>query len=110
MIARVRLERLRDSSPVYSAGWRMFFGWWSDPFDEEPGKITTAAASRMLNFKSDERQLIVADDGSGGWDQYRRRGGFGRPRVGPLFGAGDTWAAGPRHRRQRTANRRLVDG
>jgi hypothetical protein len=67
IVARVRLERLRDSNPLYSGLWRLLFGWWSDPFDETPGRVTVPAWSRMQNFKADQRQLVVADDGSGGW-------------------------------------------
>ncbi len=67
MVARVRLDRLRDSNPMYSGLWRLAFGWWSDPFDETPGQATLPAWSRMQNFKADQRQLVVADDGSGGW-------------------------------------------
>jgi hypothetical protein len=67
IVARVRLERLRDSNPLYSGIWRLAFGWWSDPFDEAPGRATLPALARMHNAKSDQRQLVVADDGSGGW-------------------------------------------
>jgi hypothetical protein len=67
IVARVRLDRLRDSNPLYSGLWRLAFGWWSDPFDETPGRVTLPALARMLNAKSDQRQLVVADDGSGGW-------------------------------------------
>jgi PLD-like domain len=67
IVARVRLDRLRDSNPLYSGLWRLTFGWWSDPFDEIPGQVTLPAWSRMQNFKADQRQLVVADDGSGGW-------------------------------------------
>jgi len=67
IVARVRLERLRDSNPLYSGLWRLMFSWWSDPFDETPGRITLPAWARMQNFKADQRQLVVADDGSGGW-------------------------------------------
>ncbi len=67
IVARVRLERLRDSNPLYSGLWRLIFSWWSDPFDETPGQVTLPAWSRMQNFKADQRQLVVADDGSGGW-------------------------------------------
>jgi hypothetical protein len=67
IVARVRLDRLRDSNPLYSGLWRLTFGWWSDPFDEAPGQVTLPAWSRMQNFKADQRQLVVADDGSGGW-------------------------------------------
>jgi hypothetical protein len=67
MVARVRLERLRDSNPLYSGLWRLLLGWWSEPFDEAPGRATLATWSRMCNAKADQRQLVVADDGSGGW-------------------------------------------
>jgi PLD-like domain len=68
IVARVRLDRLRDSNPLYSGLWRLVFGWWSDPFDETPGQVSLPAWSRMQNFKADQRQLVVADDGSGGWN------------------------------------------
>jgi hypothetical protein len=67
ILARVRLDRLRDSNPLYSGIWRLMFGWWSDPFDEPAGRVTLLTWSRMRNFKADQRQLVVADDGSGGW-------------------------------------------
>lgn len=67
IVARVDLDRLRDSNPLYSAAWRLLLGWWSDPFDEAPGQITVRTWSRMQNFKADQRQLLVADDGYGGW-------------------------------------------
>ncbi len=67
IVVRIRLDRLRDSNPLYSALWRLVFGWWSDPFDETSGEVSLPAWSRMQNFKSDRRQLVVADDGSGGW-------------------------------------------
>jgi len=59
---------LRDSNPLYSGLWRLAFGWWSDPFDETPGRATLPALARSRNSKSDQRQLVVADDGSGGWN------------------------------------------
>ena len=67
VVVRVRLERLRDSNPLYSALWRLLLGWWSDPFDEAPGQVTLQSWARMRNTKADQRQLLVADDGSGGW-------------------------------------------
>ena len=67
IVVRVRLDRLRDSIPLYSGLWRLVFGWWSDPFDEVPGRASASAWARMFNFKSDTRQLMVADDGAGGW-------------------------------------------
>jgi hypothetical protein len=67
IVARVRLDRLRDSNPLYSGLWRLLFSWWSDPFEEAPGRVTPAAWARMRNAKADQRQLVIADDGSGGW-------------------------------------------
>ena len=67
LVARVRLDRLRDSNALYSSLWRLCVGWWSDPFDEIPGKVTLPAWLRSFNFKSDTRQVLVADDGAGGW-------------------------------------------
>ena len=67
IVARVRLDQLRDSNPLYSGLWRMTFAWWSNPFDEAPKKATLAAWARMQNFKADRRQLVVADDGAGDW-------------------------------------------
>jgi hypothetical protein len=67
IVARVRLDRLRDSNPLYTGLWRLAFAWWSDPFDERPGRATLSAWLRMQNHKSDRRQFVVADDGSGGW-------------------------------------------
>jgi cardiolipin synthase A/B len=65
IVARARLDRLRDPAPLYSALWRLGVAWWSDPFDEAPGGLR--AMLRRLNFKRDDRQLLVADDGAGGW-------------------------------------------
>jgi hypothetical protein len=67
IVARVRLNRLRDVIPSYSALWRLCVAWWSDPFDETHGEVSLLSSLRKLNHKSDDRQLIVADDGSGGW-------------------------------------------
>jgi hypothetical protein len=62
-VARVRLERLRDPMPLYSGLWRLILGWWSEPYDESPLR----ASLRARNAKADERALLVADDGAGGW-------------------------------------------
>jgi hypothetical protein len=63
IVARVRLDRLRDSTPLYSGLWRLAIGWWSDPYDESPLR----AALRARNGKADQRSLLVSDDGAGGW-------------------------------------------
>jgi hypothetical protein len=67
VVVRTRLERLRDPNPLYSSLWRLCVGWWSDPFDETPGRATLRSSLRRRNLKADGRQLLVADDGAGGW-------------------------------------------
>lgn len=54
------LDRLRDSNPVYSSLWRLALRWWDTP------AAPFGSASRRLNFKANERRLIIADDGHGG--------------------------------------------
>jgi len=54
------LGRLRDSNPLYSGLWRLTLGWWDPPggpFGFE---------GRRLNFKADDRGVVIADDGRGG--------------------------------------------
>ena len=67
VVARTRLERMRDSNPLYSSLWRLTIEWWSNPYDEAPDAQTWTAALRRRNHKADRRQLLVADDGAGGW-------------------------------------------
>ena len=67
IVARTRLERLRDPNPLYSSLWRLGVGWWSDPFDETPGHATLRSDLRSRNDRANQRQLLVADDGAGGW-------------------------------------------
>src|SRR5580693_5702639 len=67
IVARVRLDRLRDCIPLYSALWRLTVGWWSEPFDEHPVEPGLRASLRARNRKADQRRLLVADDGAGGW-------------------------------------------
>ena len=67
IVARVRLERLRDPNPLYSALWRLGFAWWSNPYDEALNPNGVAAQARRLNFKYDRRQMLIADDGAGAW-------------------------------------------
>jgi hypothetical protein len=67
IVARTRLNRLRDPLPWYSALWRLSIAWWSDPYREITPSAGLRASLRRSNFKADRRQLLVADDGSGGW-------------------------------------------
>lgn len=54
------LNPLRDSNPVYSGLWRLTLRWWDGP----SGPL--GVATRRLNFKADDRKLILADDGHDG--------------------------------------------
>jgi hypothetical protein len=66
-VARIKLTRLRDANPIYSGLWRLTLGWWSDPFMEAPGRETFLAGARQSNHRADKRQILVADDGAGGF-------------------------------------------
>jgi phosphatidylserine/phosphatidylglycerophosphate/cardiolipin synthase-like enzyme len=54
------LNRLRDSNLVYSSLWRLTVRWWDGP----SGPL--GVATRRLNFKADDRKLVLADDGHDG--------------------------------------------
>jgi phosphatidylserine/phosphatidylglycerophosphate/cardiolipin synthase-like enzyme len=54
------LNRLRDSNLVYSSLWRLTLRWWDGP----SGPL--GVATRRLNFKADDRKLVLADDGHDG--------------------------------------------
>ena len=54
------LDRLRDSNLAYSSLWRLTLRWWDPP--SGPFGVET----RRLNFKADDRRLVIADDGRGG--------------------------------------------
>jgi PLD-like domain len=81
IVARVRLDKLRDSNPVYSGLWRLLIGWWSDPFEEVRGGASLPAWSRQFNHQADQRQIMIADDGSGIWTSL-----VGAPDSGSALG------------------------
>jgi phosphatidylserine/phosphatidylglycerophosphate/cardiolipin synthase-like enzyme len=54
------LNRLRDSNLLYSSLWRLTLRWWDGPSD------LLGVGTRRLNFKANDRKLVVADDGNGG--------------------------------------------
>jgi phosphatidylserine/phosphatidylglycerophosphate/cardiolipin synthase-like enzyme len=71
------LDRLRDSNPLYSGLWRLLAKWWAgdgggagalpNPLESGPDKVSLRSWLRLLNFKSNHRKIVVADDGKGGW-------------------------------------------
>jgi phosphatidylserine/phosphatidylglycerophosphate/cardiolipin synthase-like enzyme len=70
------LDVLRDPNFLYSSLWRLAISWWSgsghssgwlpNPLDEDSAPISFGAWARLLNFKSNHRKVIIADDGHGG--------------------------------------------
>jgi phosphatidylserine/phosphatidylglycerophosphate/cardiolipin synthase-like enzyme len=59
-VVEVDLDRLRDSNPLYSSLWRLALRWWDAP----SGPL--GFETRRINFKADDRRLVIADDGAGG--------------------------------------------
>jgi phosphatidylserine/phosphatidylglycerophosphate/cardiolipin synthase-like enzyme len=89
-VAITDLDRLRDSNYVYSSLWRLGVKWWTssgrnirpygtadhvpapepgwfpNPVDESEMPVTFAAWTRLLNFKANQRKVVIADDGHDG--------------------------------------------
>lgn len=70
-VITTRLTSLRDSNPLYSAGWRMAVGWigtagpgWlPHPLTNTGPKVTARGYLKLLNFKANHRKLIITDQG-----------------------------------------------
>lgn len=69
-----RLDRLRDSNPVYSGAWRLLAGWWLDPrgagrwpnlLDAAGPRLPAGALLRLPNFKANHRKVALTGDGEG---------------------------------------------
>lgn len=70
-VVLTRLERLRDSNPVYSSFWRIFV----QPFGNSPGsllpnpfgkgRVSLRSYLSMFNFKANHRKLIITDSTDG---------------------------------------------
>ncbi|MFG6149139.1 phospholipase D family protein [Halobacillus sp. B23F22_1] len=64
------LNRLRDSNPVYSSIWRVFFswlgtsgdGWIANPFASEAPDVTLRSYLKLLNVKANHRKVLVTED------------------------------------------------
>lgn len=54
------LDALRDSNLPYSSLWRLALRWWDTPASP------LGVGTRRLNFKADDRKVLIADDGRGG--------------------------------------------
>jgi hypothetical protein len=69
------IERLRDANFMYSSLWRLAIRWWStggdgtgwmpNPRDAGTSPVSFGAWARLLNFKANQRRLVLGDDGHG---------------------------------------------
>jgi phosphatidylserine/phosphatidylglycerophosphate/cardiolipin synthase-like enzyme len=70
------LDRLRDSNHLYSSAWRLTVNWWS-PDTSSAGSMPNLLAdsntplpfgawARLMNFKANQRKVVIGDDGRGG--------------------------------------------
>jgi phosphatidylserine/phosphatidylglycerophosphate/cardiolipin synthase-like enzyme len=70
------LEVLRDSNHLYSSAWRLAVNWWSpnprgegsfpNPLNDSNMPLPFGAWAQLLNFKRNQRKLVIGDDGHGG--------------------------------------------
>jgi len=66
-----KLERLRDSNPLYSSFWRIFV----KPFGNSPGsllpnpfgkgRVSLRSYLSLFNFKANHRKVLISDDADG---------------------------------------------
>jgi PLD-like domain len=70
------LDPLRDSNHLYSSAWRLTINWWNrdtrgpgdlpNPLDDSTTPLTFGAWARLMNFKANQRKVVIGDDGKGG--------------------------------------------
>jgi phosphatidylserine/phosphatidylglycerophosphate/cardiolipin synthase-like enzyme len=70
------LDQLRDSNHFYSSAWRLALNWWSpntkgpgsfpNPLDDSDTPLPLGAWAQLINFKANQRKLVIGDDGGGG--------------------------------------------
>lgn len=69
------VERLRDANFMYSSLWRLAIRWWTtsssgpgwlpNPLDAGTDPVPFGTWARLLNFKANQRKVIIGDDGHG---------------------------------------------
>lgn len=71
LVYETPLDLLRDSNPLWSTIYRMFFrwsgnstegGWLPNPLDADGEKVTLRTYARLLNFKANHRKILVTDE------------------------------------------------
>jgi phosphatidylserine/phosphatidylglycerophosphate/cardiolipin synthase-like enzyme len=70
------VDTLRDSNHLYSSAWRLAVKWWDsgtrgegsfpNPVSDSSTALPFGAWARSLNFKSNQRKVVMGDDGNGG--------------------------------------------
>jgi phosphatidylserine/phosphatidylglycerophosphate/cardiolipin synthase-like enzyme len=70
------VDVLRDSNHLYSSAWRLAVEWWDpsprgagslpNPLNDSSTPLTFGAWARLINFKANQRNVVIADDGNGG--------------------------------------------
>jgi phosphatidylserine/phosphatidylglycerophosphate/cardiolipin synthase-like enzyme len=71
-VVMTRLERLRDSNPLWSGLWRVCCQWFGNSMDGGwlpnpvgPGEVSLRTWMRLVNFKANHRKTLVADTPDG---------------------------------------------
>jgi hypothetical protein len=68
-VITTRMTPLRDSNPVFSAGWRILAkwfgtggpGWLPHPLSSTGRKVTARSYLKLLNMKANHRKLVVTE-------------------------------------------------
>ncbi|CAG9621681.1 phospholipase D family protein [Sutcliffiella rhizosphaerae] len=63
------VHKLRDSNPLYSGFWRVFFqwfgqegkGWIQNPMAKNAPKVTVRSYLQLLNIKANHRKVVATD-------------------------------------------------
>ncbi|WP_179134136.1 phospholipase D family protein [Halobacillus massiliensis] len=64
------LNQLRDSNPLYSSVWRVFFswmgtgnkGWIPNPFASDAPEVTLRSYLKLMNIKANHRKVVVTEN------------------------------------------------
>lgn len=70
-VVLTKLEKLRDSNPIYSSFWRPFLALFGNgkgtllPNPLGRGRVSIRSYLRLLNFKANHRKVIVCDQPDG---------------------------------------------
>ncbi|WP_254901820.1 hypothetical protein [Thalassobacillus devorans] len=68
-VVMTSLEELRDSNPLYSSVWRLFFqwfgqegnGWIPNPMASDAPEVTFRSYMDMMNIKANHRKTVVTE-------------------------------------------------